>query len=820
MLANDRFLFLHFPKTAGKSMAKYFIEAWDKPVFGRVSSGQIDELRHGATEGVTLEVGRGHEDMRMAEELLNAQGKSTRDLSAVFVGIRNPYDMAVSTYFYLRETHRLHADKSRYQMAMDLDFETFWCSDGPSLTSPPERWLTLDGEVLPNLRLVRFESIEDDLARFAHEFGFNAARLPHLNSTEHEHYSAYLTPKAEEAIFARFRHFFDAGYYPRERVPRKLGSRLSSLRIRKRNAPTPSSTVPATGDDITAALQSSIDNAAPGQVVQLPVGSFTLSETIKLRSGITLQGNAGRRRTSLTLAPDTNGHMFTNISHQQGNARIVLKDLILRGNAKHQHKPDGMKRLVWCNLILFRRVKDATVSNITAYDCRQTVLHLNHCTDVSVDGLECHDMGWSAISTSHADNLTVRNSSFHNSGLDTMHSAVHLDGGSGAQIHCTVDTCTGNGVMLDSKFSPLQNVVVEATCRRCLRGIGLMGDHENRIRNVLLRRCEVDENKVGMVVSNTSHVFIDNCAIRDSQEAGLVLQGQHGGRNVVVSGCHFERNLVDVQERHTSKDNHFVDNNVHFIPKRPPPRHDSKVVDSYTAPCTVCGSVSEFVHHGGSVRESYRCKVCRASLRHRGQANAIVEIFGKGERSLSALAQSPSFRDLCIYEPGLVGPFRKYLERLPNYMQSYLWDDLPLGASKDGIQNQDLEDLRMESSSVDLVITSDIFEHIRHPYRGFSELHRVLRVGGHHIFTVPLQHPMGSKTVSRVDTSGDQDVFLLEPRYHIAGDGGKSLVYTDFGEDMLARLEEIGLSTKLSFIDKDRPLCAKNITFVSTKTRA
>ena len=52
------------------------------------------------------------------------------------------------------------------------------------------------------------------------------------------------------------------------------------------------------------------------------------------------------------------------------------------------------------------------------------------------------------------------------------------------------------------------------------------------------------------------------------------------------------------------------------------------------------------------------------------------------------------------------------------------------------------------------------------------------------------------------------------------GEGGKSLVYTDFGEDMIARLDEIGFSTAISFIDRDRPLCAKNITFVSTKARA
>jgi SAM-dependent methyltransferase len=242
-----------------------------------------------------------------------------------------------------------------------------------------------------------------------------------------------------------------------------------------------------------------------------------------------------------------------------------------------------------------------------------------------------------------------------------------------------------------------------------------------------------------------------------------------------------------------------------------------EIVDNYIDNCSVCGESSHFVYHGGSVRESYRCEGCDASLRHRGQCQSILDLYGDGEKSFKELSSNKKFRKLNIFEPGIIGPLRKYFNGFKNYKQSYYWEDIPFGDSKDGVINQDLQNLTLEDNSVDLIITADIFEHIRKPSLAFNEIFRVLKQGGRHIFTIPVQFPLPSKTIFRVDTSTSEDIHILPERYHIAGDGGKSLVYTDFGKDMLDELEEIGLHTEVIFLDETNDHRKKNITFVSTK---
>ena len=105
--------------------------------------------------------------------------------------------------------------------------------------------------------------------------------------------------------------------------------------------------------------------------------------------------------------------------------------------------------------------------------------------------------------------------------------------------------------------------------------------------------------------------------------------------------------------------------------------------------------------------------------------------------------------------------------------------------------------LTYEDNSFDLVLSSDIFEHVRRPFAGFQEVNRVLKPGGFHIFSIPPQHPMRPKTVFRVDTSGPEDVFVLPRHYHSAPKGGKSLVYTDFGEDMTRIMVADGIDLKM-----------------------
>ena len=568
--------------------------------------------------------------------------------------------------------------------------------------------------------------------------------------------------------------------------------------------------------DITDVLQRRIDERiGDWQCIVLPTGRFTISRTIRLPTDCAIRGT-GNRQTTLCLADDTNDHMFTNMDHQHGNHNIRIENMHLEGNAANQKKREDDQRVSYCDMGYFHRASDAKFVDISARDCRQTAFHFTHCDGIEISGLDCTDLGWSGVSTSGTDDFVVKNTRITNAGLESMHSAIHLDGGSGSYVECVINRCSGDGVMLGSIFSSLDKSTVKAVCTHCQRGISLSGDHHNGLRNVLIRRSVVRNNDIGIMVSNAESVFVDETLISDSRKVGVLLEGKLGGREVCVSDTEFLRNAVNVASNRESTGGYFSVNSAQ-IGERIPRESANAIVDRYIDVCTVCGAESVYVHRGGSVRESYRCRHCSASLRHRGQASAIIEEFGNGEESLSVLSQDAGFRTLAIYEPGIAGPFRKYLQDVPEYLQSYYWEDIPFGEVKDGISNQDLQDLRLPSESFDLVVSADVFEHVRRPYVAFQELHRVLKAGGKHIFTVPVQNPMPTKTVCRVDTAGDQDVFLLEPRYHIAGDGGKSLVYNDFGADMLERLAEVGFETKHVFLHEGHPLRGKNITFVSTK---
>lgn len=235
----------------------------------------------------------------------------------------------------------------------------------------------------------------------------------------------------------------------------------------------------------------------------------------------------------------------------------------------------------------------------------------------------------------------------------------------------------------------------------------------------------------------------------------------------------------------------------------PAPRKGSvsDEASNYFGTCSVCGQVGSFSREKEtvSIRESFKCESCSSNLRYREQARLILENFSvKGSRNLTELVNEPDFQGLDIYEPGLGGPFRKFFRTLPGYRTSYFWEDLVPGELRDGVPCQDLMNLTFEDESFDLVITSDIFEHVRKPFAGFSEVNRVLKPGGVHVFSVPARCPMRAKSVLRVDTSGPEDVLVLPAHYHNSPTGEKSLVYTDFGADMVDRLAEYGIPLEVA----------------------
>ena len=95
---------------------------------------------------------------------------------------------------------------------------------------------------------------------------------------------------------------------------------------------------------------------------------------------------------------------------------------------------------------------------------------------------------------------------------------------------------------------------------------------------------------------------------------------------------------------------------------------------------------------------------------------------------------------------------------------------------------EDIQALSWADGSFDLVLTSETLEHVPDPALALRETLRVLRPGGRHVFTVPLD-PAVEATRSRAD---------LPAEHHGRGGGPFALVtrkadmvvYTDFGPDL------------------------------------
>ena len=105
---------------------------------------------------------------------------------------------------------------------------------------------------------------------------------------------------------------------------------------------------------------------------------------------------------------------------------------------------------------------------------------------------------------------------------------------------------------------------------------------------------------------------------------------------------------------------------------------------------------------------------------------------------------------------------------------------------------EDVTALSYVDASFDLVLTSDTLEHVADPMQGLREIHRVLRPGGRHVFTVPID--------PRLDTSRSRDGGPQE--HHGRGGGPFALVtrkadmlaHTDFGTDLPEWLDRAGFA--------------------------
>ncbi len=193
--------------------------------------------------------------------------------------------------------------------------------------------------------------------------------------------------------------------------------------------------------------------------------------------------------------------------------------------------------------------------------------------------------------------------------------------------------------------------------------------------------------------------------------------------------------------------------------------------------CPVCRRRTVFVSLNDWLRESYGCILCRSLPRHRAVIKVLDEIM-------------PDWRKKKIHEssPG-GGIFEQLKKDCVDYTYSYFYENKKLGkVLGEHCSNQNLENTTFECEDFDIVITQDVFEHINDPFKAFREIERILKPGGLHIFTVPI-NPL-VKTVSRIKLENGERKAILPEVYHKNPiDVNGSLVTYDWGNDICELIE-------------------------------
>lgn len=228
--------------------------------------------------------------------------------------------------------------------------------------------------------------------------------------------------------------------------------------------------------------------------------------------------------------------------------------------------------------------------------------------------------------------------------------------------------------------------------------------------------------------------------------------------------------------------------------------------------CCACGETGLFTYRDpAEFRESLVCGSCGTTSRYRSIARglllAIEQLGGPRSESLRALPRSHHGPRLRVFDTQQPFAERACAYPIPELLAACDWIDLETGVYRPSdppgkrygprLSNQDLQSLSFPDGSFDIVVTSDVMEHVRLDDVAHREIHRVLSDGGFYLFTVPHSRSWPRTVVRRrvvapEDPSRDED--LLPPEYH--GDAnapeGGVLSYRAYGTDLDLFLSSVG----------------------------
>ena len=219
--------------------------------------------------------------------------------------------------------------------------------------------------------------------------------------------------------------------------------------------------------------------------------------------------------------------------------------------------------------------------------------------------------------------------------------------------------------------------------------------------------------------------------------------------------------------------------------------------------CDFCGTISLMKNEISqddqwiNRRGQFICNSCGLSARLRSFYSALKAY------------TKPGFNCI-IYEKASLF-YHRLSSKYNYYLGTEYFEDYSLGQEVKHnnllIRNEDIMSTTFCDNTFDLVAHQEVLEHVPEPELALQDNFRILKDGGHLIFTTPFYHHL-AKTIVNATVDNGKVIHLQKPIYHgnpLSEEG--ALVFQLFGQSFLDIFFDIGFSKAWVGFDFDISRC-------------
>jgi SAM-dependent methyltransferase len=197
--------------------------------------------------------------------------------------------------------------------------------------------------------------------------------------------------------------------------------------------------------------------------------------------------------------------------------------------------------------------------------------------------------------------------------------------------------------------------------------------------------------------------------------------------------------------------------------------------------CQCCQRPTIFIAQQNGSGESRSCLFCSANERYELLAAEIRSRYGDRLVQMNVLELDPH------------SPLRTLLSPAHTYTRSFFEEGCTVG-TRNGALCEDITALSFRDEAFDLIVSSEVLEHVPCLEKALSETARVLKPGGSHLFTVPPR----TKTKRRAEIIEGKVRHIEPPDYHLDPLSPQGvLAFWDIGPDLPVVIPCAGLKLKI-----------------------